>query len=51
MQVVPGMARDGHRSGLRRMTQVTVAACLADLLPAVGLYEVDDGADLHTYGP
>jgi hypothetical protein len=46
MQVIAWMARDGHRSGLCRMTEMTMTSRPANLPPAVDLDELDDGAYL-----
>jgi hypothetical protein len=51
MQVVARVTGNGHRSGLARMAEMTMASGLADLPPAVGFDELDDGLDLDADGP
>jgi ribosome-binding ATPase len=51
MQVFVRMAGHRHLAGLGRVTKVTVAACLADLAPAIPFDELDDRTDLHALRP
>jgi hypothetical protein len=46
MQVIAWMARHGNRPRLCGMTEMTMTSGLANLSPAVGFDEFDDGAYL-----
>jgi hypothetical protein len=51
MQVVARMTGNGNRPGLARVAEVTMTSGLANLSPAVGFDELDDGLDLDADGP
>jgi predicted Zn-dependent protease len=51
MQVVAWVTGNGHRSGLARMAKMTMTSGLANLSPAIGFDELDDGVYLDTDGP